>query len=264
MSLMRFLFLLLGLWCALDAAESGSLVIVGGGGIPEAVRKHFVELAGGKAARIAVLPQASSRPVRGQASVEMYSKLGAGEVYSVELDDPKKARAQIGRATAIWFSGGSQAQLYDALDKAGLVNFVRARYQAGIPFAGTSAGAAIMSEVMISNAPEKSGLVAGNTPINEGLGLVSELIIDQHFVARHRMNRLVSAVLDHPDLIGVGIGESTAILVRGEKFTVMGKGSVVVIDARKARIPKGKPGKLQSGFGVGLHVFKAGQTFRFK
>ena len=232
--------------------------------MPEAVRKHFVELAGGKAARIAVLPQASSRPDRGQASVEMYTKLGAGEVYRVELDDPKKARAQIGKATAVWIPGGSQVQLYQELAKAGLVEFVRARHQLGIPFGGTSAGAAIMSEIMIYNAPEKPGLVAGNTPITKGLGLVPELIIDQHFVARRRMNRLMSSVLDHPDLIGVGIGESTAILVHGDTFTVMGKGSVVVIDARKARIPKGKPGKLQSGFGVGLHVFKAGQTFRFK
>ena len=73
-----------------------------------------------------------------------------------------------------------------------------------------------------------------------------------------------SIIMDLPDLIGVGIGESTAILVRGEKFTVMGKGSVVVINARKATIPKGKPRSLQGGLGVALHVFKAGQTFRFK
>ena len=96
----------------LIGAEPGTLVIVGGGGMPESVRKHFVELAGGKKARIAVLPQASSRPNRGEASVEVYSKLGAGEVYSVSLDDPKKARTLISKATAIWFPGGSQAQLY--------------------------------------------------------------------------------------------------------------------------------------------------------
>lgn len=228
------------------------------------VRKHFVELAGGKKARIAVLPQASSRPNRGEASVEVYSKLGAGEVYNVTLDDPKKARALINKATAIWFPGGSQAQLYEALDKAGLVDFVRGRHRAGIPFAGTSAGAAIMSEVMIPNAPEKPGLIGGNTPITKGLGLVPELIVDQHFIARHRMDRLLSAVMDHPDRIGVGIGEATAIVVRGGNFTVMGKGSVVVMDARKAKIPGGKSGKLQSGVHLSLNILKAGQTFQFK
>lgn len=259
---MRLLFLFLGY--TLYAGESGPLVIVGGGGSPENVRRQFVELAGGKKARIAVLPQASSRHNRGEASVEVYTKLGAGEVYSVTLDDSKKARALINKATAIWFPGGSQRQLYQELDKAGLLDFIRLRHRAGVPIAGTSAGAAIMSEVMIPNAPEKPGLVGGNTPITKGLGLVPELIIDQHFIARHRMDRLLSAVMDHPDRIGVGIGEATAIIVRGGNFTVMGKGSVVVIDARKAKISNGKSGKLQSGSNLSLNILKAGQTFQFK
>ena len=111
---------------------------------------------------------------------------------------------------------------------------------------------------------DRSASQNGNTPITRGLGLAPQLIIDQHFVARHRMDRLMSAVLDHPDRIGVGIGEATAIVVHDGKFTVRGKGSVVVIDARKARISKGKLGSLQSGIGIGLYVFKAGQTFQFK
>jgi cyanophycinase len=78
------------------------------------------------------------------------------------------------------------------------------------------------------------------------------------------MDRLLSAVMDHPDRIGVGIGEATAIVVRGGNFTVMGKGSVVVMDARKAKIPGGKSGKLQSGVHLSLNILKAGQTFQFK
>ena len=149
MWLMRFLIIWFWLSCVLNAADLGSLIIVGGGGVPESVSKYFVKLAGGKAARIGVLPQASSRLNRGDASVAMYSKLGAGEVYIVELDDPKKARVQIGKATGIWFPGGSQAQLYDALNKVGLIGIVLTRHQEGIPFAGTSAGAAIMSLSLI-------------------------------------------------------------------------------------------------------------------
>ena len=82
-----------------------------------------------------------------------------------------------------------------------------------------------VSEVMIPKAPEKPGLIGGNTPITKGLGLVPEVIVDQHFMARHRMDRLLSAVMDHQDRIGVGIGEATAIVVRGDNFTVMGEGS---------------------------------------
>ena len=260
---MRFFTFLFCFSCAVRAAEQGPLVIVGGGGTPLAVLQHFVKLAGGKTARIAVLPQASSRENRGESSVEMFSKLGA-KVFIVEIINSKAARVRLDEATAIWFPGGSQAVLYEALEKSDLVKYIRDRHAQGLPIGGTSAGAAVMSAVMIPVMPEKPALRVGNTPTTPGLGLVPGLIIDQHFIARRRMNRLMSAVLDHPNQVGVGIGEATAIVVHGDKFTVRGKGSVIVIDARKVRISIGKAGDLQSGIGIGLCVFKTGQNFRFK
>ena len=260
---MRFFTFLFCFSCAVRAAEPGPLVIVGGGGTPLAVRQHFVKLAGGKAARIAVLPQASSREDRGESSVKMFSELGA-KVFIVEIGNPKAARTRLDEATAIWFPGGSQAVLYKALEKSGLVKYIRDRHAQGLPIAGTSAGAAVMSAVMIPVRPKKPGLRAGNTPTTSGLGLTRALIIDQHFVARNRMNRLMSAVLDHPEQIGVGIGEATGIVVHGDKFTVRGKGSMIVIDARQAKISNSKPGDLQSGSRLSLHILKAGEAFQFK
>lgn len=258
---MRLLVFLFGLGCALRAAEPGPLVIVGGGGTPGEVRNEFVKIAGGKAARIAVLPQASSRPDRGASSVTMFSELGAANVFVVELDDPKAARARLDMATAVWFPGGSQAALYEALEKAKLTKYLRERHAGGLPFGGTSAGAAVMSAVMIPNMPEKPALRVGNTPTTPGLGLAPGLIIDQHFIARRRMNRLLSAVLDHPEHVGVGIGEMTAIIVHGHQFTVMGQNSVVVIDSRGAKRERSEKGALQSAVGVRLRVMKAGQKF---
>jgi len=259
---MRFFTFLFCFSCAVRTAEPGPLVIIGGGGTPLAVRQHFVKLAGGKAARIAVLPQASSREDHGQSSVKMFSEFGA-KVFIVELKNPKAARARLDEATAIWFPGGSQAVLYEALDKAGLVKYIRDRHAQGLPIAGTSAGAAVMSAVMIPAMPDNPALRAGNTPTIPGLGLAPGLIIDQHFIARRRMNRLLSAVLDHPDKIGVGIGEATAIIVRGKRFTVMGENSVIVIDPSVAKLAKPEKGKLQSATGLRLHVLKAGQEFLF-
>ena len=256
-----FLFLIVVHVMPLKAA-SGPLVIVGGGGTPLAVRQLFVKLAGGKAARIAVLPQASSREDRGQSSVKMFSDLGA-QVFIVELKNPKDARKRLEKATAVWFPGGSQAALYEALKKAALVKIIRDRHAGGLPFGGTSAGAAVMSAVMIPAMPEKPALRAGNTPITTGLGLAPGLIIDQHFIARRRMNRLLSAVLDHPDHLGVGIGEATVIIVRGKRFTVMGENSIIVIDSRAAKLAKPEKGKLQSATGLRLHVLKVGQEFLF-
>jgi len=262
---MRFLIPLFCFSCLgilTRGAEPGPLVIVGGGGTPVAVRQHFVKLAGGKAAHIAVLPQASNREDRGQTSVKMFSELGT-KVFIVELKNPKAARARLDEATAIWFSGGSQAALYAALEKAGIVKYIRGRHAQGLPIAGTSAGAAVMSGVMIPAMPKKPGLRAGNTPATPGLGLAPGLIIDQHFIARRRMNRLLSAVLDHPAHLGVGIGETTAIIVRGRRFTVMGENSVIVIDPRAAKLAKPAKDKLQAATSLKMHVLKAGQAFSF-
>ena len=260
---MRFFIFLFCFSCAVRAAEPGPLVIVGGGGTPLAVRQHFVKLAGGNDVRIAVLPQASAREDRGESSVKMFSELGA-KVFIVKLENPEAARARLDEATAIWFPGGSQAALYDALKKADLVKYIRDRHADGLPIGGNSAGAAVMSAIMIPRMPEKPGLRAGNTPTTPGLGLAPGLIIDQHFIVRRRMNRLLSAVIDHPEHIGVGIGEATAIIVRGNHFTVMGKNSVVVINSRTAKRVRSGNGKLQSAAGVKLHVLKAGQEFRFE
>ena len=260
---MRFYTFLFCFSCAVRAAEPGPLVIVGGGGTPIAVRQHFVKLAGGKAAHIAVLPQASSREDRGQTSVKMFSELGT-KVFIVELKNPKAARARLDEATAIWFSGGSQAALYAALEKAGIVKYIRDRHAQGLPIAGTSAGAAVMSAVMISRSPETPALRTGNTPSASGLGLAPGLIIDQHFIRRRRMNRLVGIVLDQRGRIGVGIGEATAIIVSGGRFRVMGKNSVIVVDPREARIDRPAAGEIQSAEGLRLHVLKAGQEFRFQ
>lgn len=249
---------------AILAARSGPLVIVGGGGTPEDVRQEFVRLAGGKTAVIAVLPQASNRPDRGKASVAALLKAGAAKAFVVELKDSATARTGLQRATAVWFPGGSQAALYKALKAAGLVEFLKDRHKAGVVFGGTSAGAAIMSSVLIPRTPKQQRLTRGNTPVMTGLGLAPALIIDQHFVARRRMNRLLGAVIDHPKRIGVGIGESTAIVVRNGAFTVKGTGSVVVIDARKAKVTASKPGSNQSAQGILIHVLKAGSRFRFQ
>ena len=265
---MRFLISLYCFSCTgflTRAAEPGPLVIVGGGGMPVAVRQHFMKLAGGKAARIAVLPQASSREDRGRSSVKLFSELGA-TVFIVELKNPKAARARLREATAVWFPGGSQAALYKALDIAGLVKFIRERHALALPIGGTSAGAAVVSAVMIPAMPENPGLRVGNTPTTPGLGLAPGLIIDQHFIARRRMNRLLSAVLDHPGHLGVGIGEDTVIIVRGKRFTVMGENSVIVIDPPLvvlANLARPAKGKLQSANSLKIHVLKAGQAFSF-
>ena len=249
---------------AVVCAADGPLVIVGGGGVPEDVQKKFVELAGGNNAKIVVIPQASTRSDRGNSAVELFQKLDAKQVVNLELTDVAQAKQFIADSTGIWFSGGDQSRLMKALQKAELVEFIRQRHRSGITIGGTSAGAAVMSQEMIIDMPKEPGLVAGNTPMANGLGLLPDVIVDQHFVNRGRLARLLSAVLDQTELLGVGIDEKTAIIVSGDQFEVLGAGNVLVVDARKSHTGEFEAGQLQNGSDLKLHVLKAGQVFSLR
>lgn len=248
---------------AMAAGKDGALVIVGGGGTPDDVVRTMVELAGGTDAKIIIAPQAS-KTSDGSGSVEMFRSIGAKNAHILDLKDREDAVAKLSDADLLWFPGGQQSLLVDSLQAADLTDLIRQRHAHGIVIGGTSAGAAAMSAVMIPTAPKKQMLIAGNTPTTEGLGLAPEWIIDQHFVRRSRMNRLLGAVLDHPDRVGVGIGEQTAIVCNDTRLTVMGKGSVIVIDARAATGVGGKPGAIQSAQGIRMHVLKDGDQFRLQ
>ena len=252
------------LFCGGAFGEEGTLVIVGGGGTPDTVIARSLELAGGVDSRVIILPQASSREDRGQSSVKMFADKGATNVAIVDTDDPTAARKKIEAANLIWFPGGQQSRLMDALTEADLVDAIVARHKAGATIGGTSAGAAVMAQDMIPRSPDEQALKFGNTPIVPGLGLAPKLIVDQHFVRRARMNRLLSAVIDRPQRVGMGIGERTAVLWRSSSLQVLGEGSVVVIDARQATIPASPPGTLQVASDIRLQILKSGERFEWQ
>jgi len=219
-------------------------VIVGGGGTPDSVVAKAIELAGGISARAVVLPQASSRPEAGEESVAFWKEKGFANVRTLDLADPESDRRAIETADFIWFPGGDQSDLMKAIDAAGLVDAIRARYAAGAVVGGTSAGAAVMSPRMIvgGETADLKVVRAGSVAMVDGLGLLPGTIVDQHFLKRQRFNRLLSAVLERPDLVGIGIDERTAIVVTGTSFDVIGEGGVLVLDARGAQPLAAAPG----------------------
>jgi cyanophycinase len=260
----------------LDQAR-GSLVIVGGGARSEAMMRRFVELAGGPGARIAVVPNASSEPEEtGRDLVAELDSLGA-RAFVYHLDRaaamrPGSARA-LDSATGIWFSGGDQALVTAALAGTPVLRAMQQRYRAGAAVGGTSAGAAIMSDSMITGNQTPPGDTAGyygdeypaiarrRVEIVPGLGFLPNAIVDQHFIRRERHNRLLSAVLERPTLLGVGVDESTALEVRPDgRWRVIGESSVVVYDARQARVTdRRRP--LLGAIGLRVHVLPAGAVF---
>jgi cyanophycinase len=219
-----------------------------------------IELSGGSRAIVAVLPQASATATAGDSGVATWLKAGAREAYKVDFADRAAARAAIERATLIWIPGGQQSRFMDAIAGTGLDELIRARRNAGAVVAGTSAGAAVMSKVMITGDADLKNVTAGGTVTREALGLWPEAIVDQHFLQRQRNNRLVSVVLDRPTLVGVGIDESTAVVVRGSRMEVIGRSSVIVIDARRAKVSDTAKAAVAAATGLTLHVLRTGMS----
>ncbi len=248
---------------ALAQPPKGHLLVIGGNGTTDDIMARAVQAAGGSQGVVAIFPQASELAETGDNAVAMWRKAGIGRAVVPDPKTPADAIKAVREATFVWFPGGDQVRLMKALEKTGIPEAIRARYAEGALVGGTSAGAAVMSRLMITgDGYDLQAITAGKTDIAAGLALWPDVILDQHFLKRQRNNRLVSAVLDHPDVVGVGIDETTAVYVSGgRRFEVLGKNSVVVIDARKAAVEKTAAGELAAGRGLKLSVLKAGMTY---
>jgi len=260
---------------AIPAGPKGHLFIVGGGDRDEPLMKRFVELAKGfGTGRIVIFTMASSVPLEvGPELVAEFRKYGVQDVvyYQLTRDEAMKAASAkiLDGVSAIWFSGGDQARLTAALLDTPIHTRMREFYAAGGLLGGTSAGAAVMSEVMITGDEKRTTdedlnwqtVEADNVVRVRGFGFVKNVIIDQHFLIRRRQNRLISLVLENPALLGAGIDESTAILVRPDgKWEVLGESQVYVVDARKAVVSKASSNKL-GAHGLRLHLLLPGDVF---
>lgn len=239
----------------------GHLVVVGGGGVPDSVLQRALALAGGPSARVVVFPQASEEADTGDVAVAMWKKAGATDVRWLNLKDPAADARAVGAASIIWFPGGDQNNLMKAFAGTPVPDAIRARYAAGAVVGGTSAGAAVMSPIMLTGDADLQSITVAATKTAPGLGLWPGVIVDQHFLKRQRHSRSISAVMDHPDHLGIAIDERTAAIVSGTRFEVLGESSIVVLDARKAVIEPRAPGQLAAGRGILLHVLTNGMTF---
>ena len=240
-----------------DSPSEGAVVAIGGGGIPDSIRARIFALAGGSDAPILVIPFASERAEAGDEGVAAWREAGGTRVEKI-ASDPTEARAQLGRAKVLWFGGGDQNRLMHTLDAMELVAVIRTRHRSGAVLAGTSAGAAVMSRLMLTGEANLEAVLPGATQLAAGLGAWPGAIVDQHFLARRRMNRLIAAVLDHPGEVGVGIDERTAAIWSAGAIEVVGDGQVMVIDARAARCEAAAAGRPHAARDLRLHILRAG------
>ncbi len=234
---------------ALAAEPKGQLVLIGGGDKPKEAMAKFVELAGGPGAPIVAIPTASEEPDTGAYYVKLFKdEYGCTNVSALEI----KTRDDAGRpeyvelarkARGIFFGGGDQSRISRALLDTQVGAAIAGAFESGAVVGGTSAGTACQSALMITGEGDFKVIRANNVELVRGLGFFRGVIVDQHFIARQRSNRLISVILEHPDLLGVGVDEDTAVWVRPDgTFQVIGKSCVVVLDAKGATIGR-EPGE---------------------
>lgn len=256
----RVLWLAAGLILAgLPARADQRLVLIGGGPRPSRALSTFVEWGGGARARVLVVTWATSDPKGAlknlRQDLEPYGPAAVRGVPKPPLDDRDKAevREALAWATAVYFTGGDQARIMDVLRDRSLLEQVRARYEEGVVFAGTSAGTAVMSPIAIMGDGDRTVIDGDQVDVRDGVGLLPGVILDQHFIRRQRQNRLFGLVLKHPDLLGLGVDEGTALLVRGNREAqVVGASRVVVIEAEP------------EGDGMRIELLAPGDTFDLK
>ncbi|MCK8463389.1 cyanophycinase [Aliiroseovarius sp. S1339] len=220
--------------------DRGYIIPIGGGEdrVKEMqIHRKFVELSGGEDADIVVIPTASMLEKTGPDYHRIFSDLGAGQVEFLPIsrradcDNPDFA-GMLDRATGIFMTGGNQLRLSAILGGTLVAQKIRRRNAEGVPIAGTSAGASIMSEHMIAGGSSNSGPAEGNITLAPGMGLTNAVIIDQHFTQRNRLGRLLTASSYNPFLIGLGVDEDTAAFIGPDNvLEVVGSGTVTVVDA---------------------------------
>jgi cyanophycinase len=198
-----------------------------------------------------------------------FADLDVGELVELYVEDRNEAsdRAKLSvldDAAAIFFSGGDQLRITSQIGDTGIEAKVRALYARGGVVAGTSAGASVMSDTMLVKGTSSETHRIGDLHMAPGLGLIRDVIIDQHFAERGRFGRLIGAVAHNPRVLGLGIDEDTAAVIEDDCFTVIGSGAVYVVDGTgvtHSNLAEARPERVLSMHDVKVHVLGTGDRF---
>jgi cyanophycinase len=184
-----------------------------------------------------------------------------------EARDPFKL-ARLEGAQTLFFTGGDQLRLSSKIGGTAVKDFIFELYENGGTIAGTSAGASVMGPVMLVGASEPGeSHKVGNFMMAPGLGLVDDVIIDQHFAQRGRIGRLLRAVAQNPAILGIGIDEDTSIILQGDRFLVRGSNAVYVVDGSHVsytNMSESGADRTMSMHDVKLHIMADSEIYNLK
>ncbi len=256
-----------------DGEERGWIVPIGGAEDKESRRrilKRFVQLSGGRDAHIAVIPTASRLAETGDRYEDLFDRLEAGKVSSLDFESradgerPEFMRT-LREASGIFITGGNQLRLSTIIGGTPAAKLIRERNADGVPVGGTSAGASILSEHMIAFGSEGGSPRADSVHLAPGFGLTNRFIIDQHFRQRDRLGRLTAALAYNPFVVGIGLDEDTAAFIGPDNtLEVEGSGAITVVDASRMQftsMDQVSGDEAVCVIGLQVHILTAGATF---
>lgn len=254
-------------------ADVGPLIIIGGHEDKEGDRVILKAVAervnGGK---LVIATVASHKPEGYfDAYRDAFDGLGVGELVELYVGDRAESQSDatlaiLDDAAGVFFSGGDQLRISSQIGDTPVEKRIRDLHARGGVIAGTSAGASVMSETMLVKGASSESYRIGELHMAPGLGLIRDVIIDQHFAERGRYGRLLGAVAHNPRLLGIGIDENTAVIVEGREMKVLGSGAAYVVDgvdATHSNIAEEKSDRALSMFDVRMHVLSSGDRFDF-
>ena len=256
-----------------DRTQRGFIIPIGGAEEklhnPE-ILDRFVEVCGGRSARIAIIPTASELEDTGRNYEKLFRKLGIEHARVLQMLTREDCHSQkfldyIEGAQGVFMTGGNQLRLSTTLGGTPVAQMIRRRNAAGMHVAGTSAGAAFMPEHMIAGGDEGSTPSPDMVTMAPGLGLTNSFIIDQHFRERDRLGRLLTALAYNPFAVGIGLDEDTAAFIKpGDCLEVVGSGGITIIDPTNlsySSMDRAQRGEPVSLIDVKLHILIAGGRF---
>jgi cyanophycinase len=234
------------------------------------VLQEFVRRAGGENADIVIFPQPSILKNTGKEYADLFLKLGARSARSLDFRTRAESSADgflkaVQSANGIFISGGTQMRLPALIGGTRLEAAILDSYRRGVIVAGTSAGAAVMSKVMVAYGKGGPTPRAGIAQFAPGLGLTDKIVFDQHFRQKDRLGRLLYLIAAHPGLLGIGIDEDTAAIVEDESFvTVSGSGAVTIVDGSEiesTNVAEVENGRAAAVSNVRIHILTSGCLF---
>ena len=259
-----------------NQSQTGQLIIIGGGEDKSGeckVLREFIRRAGGREARIVVMTVATSLP--GELGLEyrdLFEKLGAKVVEIVDTERREDASYSrnleiIEDATGVFFTGGDQARITEVLKDSEIDDLLHQKFAQGLVIGGTSAGAAMMPDIMIVEGEGETNPRLDTVVLEPGMGFLPQVVIDQHFSQRGRIGRFVSALLQQPAVLGFGIDEDTAIAIDGDEIEVIGEGAVTIIDVANishTNLKESLHDEALAICGAKLHILPDGYRFSLK